>query len=146
DWASWADMRVESKDKIWKRQLSDEVERFARAAGPFPMNNISTDQLRSAKTGWLHYEGLGLAGGDGAFGSKGVLNGIALGPMATAAGNTNQDIWAKAKVLLSPQAIAQLGQVNDFVLQNVGHDYFAIRRFWIELELADGRKVSSQIS
>jgi hypothetical protein len=36
--------------------------------------------------------------------------------------------------------------VNHFALDNFGYDYFAVRRFWIELQLADGRTVSSQIS
>lgn len=146
DWSCWADMRIESKDKVWTRQLSDDRERYGRAPGPFPIKGITTAQLRSAKTGWLHYEGLGLSGGDGAYGSNAILNDIKIGAMAPAGGQESRGVWADAKVLLTPQAIASLDQVNRFVLDNFGHDYFAVRRFWIELQLADGRKVSSQIS
>jgi hypothetical protein len=32
------------------------------------------------------------------------------------------------------------------VLKNPQRDYFKVRRFWIELELADGRKCSSEVS
>jgi len=31
-------------------------------------------------------------------------------------------------------------------LKNPQSDYFKVRRFWIELELADGRKCSSEVS
>jgi hypothetical protein len=146
DWACWADMRIESKNKVWARQLSDDLERYGREPGPFPIADITTEQLRSAKTGWLHYEGLGLSGGDGEYGSSAILNGIKIGPMAPAGGQESKGVWADAKVLLTPQAIANFDQVNHFVLDNFGHDYFAVRRFWIELHLADGRKISSQIS
>ena len=50
------------------------------------------------------------------------------------------------EVPLTPEAIATLGFRNKFELRNPGRDYFKVRRFWIELELADGRKCSSQIS
>jgi hypothetical protein len=146
DWSCWADMRIESKDKVWVRQLSDGLERYGREPGPFPIKGITAAQLRSAKTGWLHYEGLGLSGGDGAYGSNAILNGIKIGPMAPAGGQESKGVWADAKVLLTPQAIANLEQVNHFVLDNFGQDYFSVRRFWIELQLANGRKVSSQIS
>jgi hypothetical protein len=139
-------MRIESKDQIWARQLSDDLERYGREPGPFPIADITTAQLRSAKTGWLHYEGLGLSGGDGEYGSSAILNGIKIGAMAPAGGQESKGVWADAKVLLTPQAIANLDLANHFVLDNFGHDYFAVRRFWIELQLADGRKVSSQIS
>ena len=146
DWSCWADMRIESKDKVWTRNLSDDLERYGREAGPFPIAGIMTAQLRSAKTGWLHYEGLGLSGGTGEYGSSAILNSIKIGAMAPAGGQESKGVWADAKVLLTPQAIASLGQVNHFALDNSGHDYFAVRRFWIELQLADGRKASSQIS
>ena len=44
-----------------------------------------------------------------------------------------------------PQAIATLGGVNRFKILNPAGDSFKVRRFWIELELADGRKCSSKI-
>ena len=35
---------------------------------------------------------------------------------------------------------------NVFRLSNPSEDCFKVRNFWLELELADGRKVSTQIS
>ena len=47
---------------------------------------------------------------------------------------------------LPAEAIATLGEWNRLAIENPGHDYFKIGRFWIELDLADGHKVSSQIT
>jgi hypothetical protein len=47
---------------------------------------------------------------------------------------------------LTPEAIAQLGRHNTCAVSNPNKDWFKIRRFWIELELADGRKISSDIA
>ena len=35
---------------------------------------------------------------------------------------------------------------NRFALRNPDSDCFSVRRFWIEVELADGRRCSSEIS
>ena len=47
---------------------------------------------------------------------------------------------------LLPAALQSLSMRNRFVLRNPKSDWFKVRRFWIELELADGRKASSMIS
>ena len=47
---------------------------------------------------------------------------------------------------LTPEGIKSLGFYNRFVLRNPKEDCFKVRRFWIELELADARKCSSEIT
>ena len=67
--------------------------------------------------------------------------------MATAPGNEAENVWAESVgVPLTVDAIQSLQQDNRFVLKNPRQDWFKVRRFWIELELADGRRCSSQIS
>jgi len=47
---------------------------------------------------------------------------------------------------LPRKAIEDLRLANRFVLSNPRKDYFKIRRVWIELELENGRKCSSQVA
>jgi len=47
---------------------------------------------------------------------------------------------------MAPEAVATLGDWNHLAIANPGNDCFKIRRAWIELELADGRKCSSQVT
>lgn len=146
DWACWAEMRLESRDKELARILDDGAEACRRAPGPFPVAGLTVDQMRGAKRGWLHYEGMGLQGGEGQYGSSAAINGADLGPMKMAAGDEAAGIWSEdVTVPLTPAAIATLGYHNTFELRNSA-DWFKVRRFWIELELADGRKCSSLIS
>ncbi|MCD6351396.1 MAG: hypothetical protein J7M26_04660, partial [Armatimonadetes bacterium] len=146
DWACWAEMRVETLGTSLRRQLDPNAEPYHREPGPFRVQGLRVEDLRSAKRGWLHYEGCGLSGTGDAYGSFAVLNGVKLGNMAPAGGDEVNGVWAEAKVPLTPEAIGKLGLVNVFELDNPRHDCFKVRRFWIELELADGRKCSSDIS
>ncbi len=67
--------------------------------------------------------------------------------MARAAGSETEGVWAEGvEVLLTPESIQTLGVRNVFAIRNPRQDWFKVRRFWIELELADGRHCSSQIS
>ena len=75
-----------------------------------------------------------------------ALNRAALGKLPAAGGSEAAGKWSAAKVQLTPQAIAALGQFNLVRIDNPGQDSFKIRRFRIELELADGRKCASQVS
>ncbi len=146
DWACWAEMRLQSKNKIWQRTLSNDLERYRRAAAPFPAGNITRAELRSAKSGTLHYQGLGVSGGTAQYAMTIELNGANTGYLAAAGGQERQGVFADAKIPLTPATIAALDTITTLTLNNPDKDYFAIKGFWIELELADGRKVSSQIS
>ena len=114
---------------------------------PSPVAGLTEAMLRGAKRGWLRYDGIGLAGGDGQYGSAAVLNGVRLGPMAPAGGDEPGGRWKEgAEVPLTPAALATLGFRNRFELRNEGRDYFKVRRFRLDLELAEGRPCSSEIS
>lgn len=147
DWACWADMRIESLGERLVRELDEETEAYRRAPGPFPVTGLTQADLRAARSGWLHYDGKGLAGTGEEWGSFGVLNGVDLGNMAPAGGRESEGIFQEdVKIPLTPEAIAALKLHNTFAIRNPRGDSFSVRRFWIELDLADGRKASSQIS
>lgn len=147
DWSCWADMRIETLARSLVRTLDPNTEAYRREPGPYPVPGVTVAQLRAAKRGWLRYDGCGLSGAGDAYGSFAVLNGVKLGHMAPAGGNEAKGVWAKSVgVRLTPEAVRTLSRVNTFVLKNPRGDFFKVRRFWIELELADGRKCSSDIS
>jgi hypothetical protein len=145
DWACWADMHIESSDELLIRTLENDAERYRREAGPFPLEGLTVADLRAAKQGWVHYEGCGLSG-TGEYGTIAILNGIEMGDMAPAGGDETQSVYTEASVPLTPEAIRSLGRRNVFSIGDPRQDWFKVRRFWIELELADGRKCSSDIS
>lgn len=147
DWACWADMRIETPEPELTRVLEENTEQYRRKPGPFPVKNLTVDNIRKAKHGWLHYDGVGLTGTGKEYGSFAALNGLELGHMLPAVGNEVQNIWAEGlSIPLTSDAIKALSFRNQFRLKNPRQDYFKVRRFWIELELADGRKCSSEIS
>lgn len=146
DWSCWAEMRIETLGPVLHRSLEAGGAEYRREPGPYPVAGLTVDDLRKAKSGWLRYDGKGLEG-EGQYGSTAVLNGVELGNMAPAHGDETKGVWAeKVGVPLTPAAIRTLGLRNRFVLRNPAGDSFSIRRFWIELALADGRKCSSEIS
>jgi hypothetical protein len=147
DWACWADMRLESLKPVLSRILAQDSEEFRREPAPFPAKGLTVEDLRRAVKGRLVYDGNGLSGTGAQYGSFAQLNGVNLGNMAPAGGDEVKGIWAEqVSVPLNAEAIATLGRRNVFVLLNPGRDYFKVRRFWIELELPDGRKASTDIA
>jgi hypothetical protein len=147
DWACWAEQRIETLRQVLTRELVTDPERYRHVPGPYPIANLTLADLRGAKRGWLRYDGIGLSGTGDAYGSFAVVNGITLGNMAPAGGDEANRGWAeKVGVPLTPESLRTLGAKNVFALKNPHQDYFAVRRFWIELELADGRQCSSDIS
>ena len=147
DWACWADTRIESKEQLIVRTIGSAAAPFRTDPAPLPLPGLSRDDLRRAKRGWLRYDGTGLSGTGEAYGSFAVLNGVELGNMAPAGGSEVQGVWAEnVTVDLTPDAIQALDFRNTFVLRNPRRDWFKVRRFWVEIELADGRRCSSKIS
>jgi hypothetical protein len=147
DWAGWAGMRIETQDTHLTRILDDVDERYRREAGPFMIEGLTLADLRAAAKGWLHYDGIGLSGTGEPYGTFAVVNGIELGNMEPAGGSETTNVWDENKsVALTPEAIGTLDFRNVFMLKNPGQDWFKVRRFWLELELADGRKCSTWIS
>jgi len=145
DWACWADMRVESREQVLIRALEGNPERYRREAGPLPIGGLTVADLRAATAGWIHYEGCGLSG-TGEYGTTAIVNGIEVGEMAPAGGDETQSVYTPASVPLTPEAIRSLGRRNVFRIGDPRQDWFKVRRFWLELQLTDGRKCSSDIS
>ena len=146
DWAMWSNMRFEGKEKelIWEL-LKGAGRHYAAPSMPLP--GVTVAMLRGAKRAWLRYDGQGLSGTGDKYGTFAIVNDIALGNMAPAGGSERDNVWVEAaKVPLTPEAIRTLRLRNTFRLSNPNEDYFKVRNFWLEVELADGRKVSTQVS
>ena len=103
--------------------------------------------LRSAERGWLHYDSLNLAGPTSPCRNEAELNGVDIGRMIPlSGGSASRGIWGStAATPLTPRAIAKLGLSNRLVIHNRDSNSLKLRRFWIELELGDGRKCSSRV-
>lgn len=145
DWACWANLRIESREPVLKTTLHERAAQLRHEPGPHPVTNLTVAELRAAKRGWLHFEGIGLQHGGG-YTSHGQLNGVSLGELPASRGSETKGTWTPAVSLALPaEAIAKLGRENIFKIKNPSVDSFKIRRFWIELELADGRKCSSKV-
>ena len=146
DWGCWAEPRLETLHPVLHRTQTVELERLRHAPGPYPLTGLTLETLRTAKSGWLRYDGKGLEG-QGRYATYALLNGLELGAMATAAGDEVHGKWSeKVGVPLTPEALRSLRASNHFVLRNPDQDCFGIRRFFLELQLADGRLCSSDIS
>ncbi|NOY79778.1 MAG: hypothetical protein GXP31_02110 [Kiritimatiellaeota bacterium] len=147
DWACWADMRIESARQQLIRKLIPPDGAFATAPPPVKSGQVPRARLRAARSGRIHYDGIGLEGAGNQYETTAVLNGVVLGPMARAGGSEVGGKWAEdVTVALTPAAIRTLKRRNRFQIRNPGRDCFKVRRFWIELELADGRKCASRVS
>jgi hypothetical protein len=146
DWACWTEMRVESLRPVLQRTLEPEGEAYRREPPPLPLAGVTLADLRQAKSGTLHYDAVGFSG-RGAYGCYAVLNGVNMGFMVPAGGDEVNGRWAKdVSMPLTPEAIAKLGRHNTLAVANPNEDWFKIRRFWIELRLVDGRKISSDVA
>ncbi len=147
DWACAAELRIETREPVLIRVLEGTGTAYKREPGPFPVAGLTVEDLRGAVRGRLRYDGMGLSGNGETYGSFAVVNGVELGDMAPAGGREAEGVWAESVgVELTPEAIATLDFRNRFVLRNPARDCFKVRRFWLELELADGRTASSLIS
>ena len=78
DWACWAEMRIESLHPVLQRALEPSGEAYRREPPPMPLAGVTVADLRQAKSGKLHYDGLGFSG-KGAYGCYAVLNGANMG-------------------------------------------------------------------
>jgi hypothetical protein len=145
DWAGWAELKLESLKPVLTASLHDAPVQLTRQPGPHPLDSLRVDDLRKARRAVLHFQGKGL-GHHAPYISLASLNDVRLGELPEAGGDEVRGIWADARVEMPAQSIAALGEWNRLAIDNPGNDSFAIRRAWIELELADGRKASSDIT
>jgi hypothetical protein len=146
DWSAWADMRIETLHPVLYRQRETNLDRLRHQPGPHPLSKVSEAELRQAKSGRLHYEGKGLEG-PGPYATQATLNGIPLGDVPAASGNEQEAQFSVSPGVPLPEAaIRSLGHRNELTLKNPNHDCFSVRNFWIDLQLADGRGCSSDLS
>lgn len=145
DWAAWAEPKLESLRPVLTASIHDAPVSLARQPGPHPVANLTVDDLRKARRAVLHFQGKGL-GHSSPYISVARLNDMRLGELPAAGGDEVHGVWADASVEMPAEAIAALGEWNRLAIENPGNDSFAVRGFWIELELADGRKASSDIT
>ena len=145
DWACWSEPRIESRQLLLTPSLHTEPVAVCHETGPSPLPKLTVDQLRAARRAVLHFQGIGLQS-SGKYISLGFLNGRPLGQLPGAGGSEKDARWADAALAVPPEALATLSLVNHFSIANPGQDSFKIRRVWLELELADGRKASSLVT
>jgi hypothetical protein len=145
DWAAWAELKLESLKPVLTVSVHDAPVTLARQAGPHPVQNLTAADLREARRAVLHFQGKGL-GHASPYISAASLSDVRLGELPEAGGDEVRGVWADARLEMPAKAIAALSEWNRLAIDNPGNDSFAIRRVWIELELADGRKASSDIT
>jgi hypothetical protein len=145
DWGCWAELRLETMRPTWNYTLTQQVDLFRRESSPYPLAGLTPEMLRKSRRGWLHFEGRGIEG-PGAYGMHGVLNGVALGELPGAHAREGKGAFAPVRMELPKAALATLSRRNRLLLHNPHRDHFAVRRFWLEVELADGRRCASDIS
>lgn len=146
DWACWAEMRIETRSPTMVLTVHEQPVTLRYEPGPYPVPNLRIEDLRKAKRGWFHYEAVGLEA-SAPYISNAEINSIPIGNLPGSEGcNERENIWSKVMSMELPrEAIESLSACNRITINNPGNDSFKIRRFWIELELADGRKCSSKI-
>ncbi len=145
DWAAVADMRLEALRPSLLRTLERGTERTGREPGPMPLAGLTLEQVRTARRAWLRYDGKGLNGGR--YTSTFSLNDKECGPLTEAGGDETRGVYSeRIAAPIAAEGVPTLGRRNRLAISNPNGDSFSIRRFWIELELADGRRCSSDIS
>jgi len=144
DWGCWADWRVESLQPQLHRRLLADVERLRREPAPLSIQGLTREDVRRARGGLLRYEGRGIDGGR--YQMTALLNGLEVGAVAPAHAGERAGQWAAAAIPLPAAVIRALDRRNHLVVRNPNRDHFAIRRFALELELADGRRCASDVS
>ena len=151
DWARWASLRLETAVPVPVRTLHDHAVELTHVDGPHMPDQIDVKRLRSAVSGTLRFQGIGLQS-SGPYISYGSLNGVALGKIPSSRGVEartagTQDNWGPdVEIPLTAEAIAALDTVNSFSISNPGSDCFKIRRVWLDLKFADDTHVSSQVN
>ncbi len=147
DWACWSGVRIEAVAPTMTLSIEDHPVSLRHEAGPHMVAGLSTADLRKARRGWFHYEGQGV-GASAPYISSVEINGLRVGNLPDSEGGSeSQNIWSKTMAVELPREVIEaLSAVNQMEIHNPGNDSFKVRRFWIELDLEDGRKCSSRIA
>ncbi len=146
DWSCWAEMRVESLRRELALSLHSSKPILQHVPGPLSAPApLSAETIRAARGGVLHFQAIGLQCGE-PYISFATLNGVSLGKLPAAGGNEKAGTWAEAAVPLPKEAIGALSRWNTLRIDNPGRDCFKLRRLWIELTLADGSRIASDVA
>jgi hypothetical protein len=145
DWACWSGMSIESARPVLTASVHDQPVSLRFEPGPYPPPELTAARLRSAVRGTIHYQGMGLES-SGQYISHALLNGVPLGPLPAAGGSEREGIWSTASLALTPAAIAELDSGKHLHHRQPRTRLFQDRPVWIELEMADGQKWSSQVN
>ena len=145
DWGHWGDLRIESTEPVWTYSLHETPVRVKFEANAQYVHGLNANQLRTATKATLHLEGAGI-GCAGQYISQGYLNGVSIGNIPACSGDERNGIFQKASISLPIEAIQKLDLTNRFEIKNPGEDSFKLRAVSLELELADGRHVSSKVT
>jgi len=146
DWACYGELGVSSLEPVLHRTLHTTPVVLRYEPGPTPVAGLSEADLRAARAGWAHYQAIGLDTVP-PFINDLLVNGKRIGQMVSGPSDETIGRWSDdLRLAITPEAIASLGAVNQLAIENRGGDNFKVRRFWIELELADGQKCSSRVS
>jgi len=143
DWAAWAKLRVESRGEQLQTTLHDQRVALCYEDGP-QTRPVAADELRSARGGMLHFEGIGI-GHSPPYISTATLNKVPLGDLPATAGSEIKNVWAAGKIPLPAAALAALTLSNQVTIANPGRDSFKLRRMWLDVELADGTHRATRI-
>ncbi len=146
DWAYWSNPRLETAHPVLVSTLHERPVLLAHEDGPAMPASVDVDVLHSATSGRIYFQGIGLQCGQ-PYVSIGLLNGVPIGPLPTSRGSESTGDWgAEIALSLNREAIEALREENRLTIENPGQDCFKIRRCWLELDLADGGKISSQVN
>jgi len=145
DWASFAEMRIETPEPVLGVTLHDGPVELKHAPGPNPLAGVTLDQLRRARRGWVSYEAVGLDT-QPPYVSDLVVSGVNVGHMPAGHGDETKSLWGDpVRIDLTPEAIAALLPTTVLKISNTGQDFFKVRHFFIILELEDGHLFSSDL-
>lgn len=112
----------------------------APAPPPHPCPDLTRHDLTQAKSARLVFDSFGVDTPE--YHSFAFLNDTALGELPPSTG----DVWtAASSVPLPAAAIAALGAGNALRITNPDRDCFKLRNLYIEIDLADGRRASSNL-
>lgn len=147
DWAALADLRLETRQAHFFYTLDPIHERYAiaKTENSAPWSENFAGNIAKA---WLCYQAQGFNSSANYLPSYGILNGVDIGLLISATGTESRNIWSdEVRVpITSPAAIRSIGAGNTFAIDNRDVDCCKLCNFRLELELNDGRKLSSWLS
>ncbi|MBI5834141.1 MAG: hypothetical protein HZB16_17740, partial [Armatimonadetes bacterium] len=144
DWGAWGRTRLRSSVRAARHQLAESLA-DATASSPLPLPGLRAADLKGIRSAVVHVEAGGLDSGN-QYTVVGLLNGRELGRMPATSGAAGDKYWAPGVIAVPAEALVGIGPRSVFALRNDGQDYYKVRRAWLEVTLADGRRAGSRIA